>query len=184
MVRRTRHGVTTANCVDGLYRFSVIPTKTNDATLASTYDYAHVNQMETSASKETLMADSATPNAKETAQEIRDRIRDEFESSGYRDDLNTLRDDMAQLRKDIQSIGKHLRDDGRSAGQRARSRFEDAKDEAREKAEELKDRGEQRIHEQLDRAERVAHDHPLATAAALLGAGVILGQLLSRGDRR
>lgn len=129
------------------------------------------------------MADTSH-NAKATAQEIRDRIREEFESSGYRDDVNNLRDDLAKLREDIQHIGQHLRDDGRDAGKRARDRAKDTAEHTRERAEELRDRGEEYARERIEDVERVAHEHPLATAAALLGAGVILGQLLSRGDRR
>lgn len=91
-------------------------------------------------------------------------------------DAAVLRDDMVQLKHDIAQLKNDLRSLGRDLGDAARSGRAVAQDKIKEAVHAATAAGEKG----LENVEESIKKHPLASVGIALGAGVVLGLLISR----
>lgn len=104
--------------------------------------------------------------------------------SQVREEIDSLKDDIARLRQDISQLAGAVRSAGSERTQEARSSLDD---EIRQAREHLQDKLDQAREYGQGRAREVGErtgEHPFTTIGAAFGIGFLIGKLLDVGGRR
>jgi ElaB/YqjD/DUF883 family membrane-anchored ribosome-binding protein len=95
-------------------------------------------------------------------------------------ELTALKGDLADLRKDLQSLVKTFKDEQKAVGKEALGRLQDGAHQAKAELGRLAGEAGARGRESIHALETHIEERPFTSVLAAFGIGLILGKLLDR----
>lgn len=102
-------------------------------------------------------------------------------SKQLREEMNTLKEDLAGLKGDLQSITEALKGEGSERFDELKQRLRSGAEAQAERAERAYRRATARGEAALDEARECFEERPLTTVLGAFALGLLLGKLMDRG---
>jgi ElaB/YqjD/DUF883 family membrane-anchored ribosome-binding protein len=103
--------------------------------------------------------------------------------SQIREELDSLKADIGNLRNDLGELASAVRTSGTEQTREARSSLEEEVRRAREHLQRRVDQAREYGYESAQRAEQRVGEHPFTSLATAFGVGFAIGKLLDMGRR-
>ena len=100
-----------------------------------------------------------------------------------RDELNTLKEDIAKLRGDVADLVVALKETGVDKVQALKTSMDDEIREARERLRRRVDSTAERGRKAVDDVEESIGEHPLTSVLTAFGVGFVIAKLMDLGGR-